>query len=116
MGNGTSASTIEIADVESFPDKVTRIREAAAGLDAIAEQLRDIAETARTETTQFTRDGAPAPIYAEAVDGLQAWARAAATLTRSVATQAHAAAETVSEKYTAFTATDTAGARAINRT
>lgn len=116
MGNGTSTSTIEIADVGGFPAKVTRIREAAAGLDAIAEQLRDIAEAARTETTQFTRDGAPAPIYAEAVDGLQAWARAAATLTRSVAAQAHSAADTVSAKYTAFTATDAAAARAISRT
>lgn len=116
MGNSPSGTTIEIADADGFPAKLTRIREAAAGLTAIAEELRTIADTARTETTEFTRDGAAAPIYAETVGGLDAWAKAAATLTRSVADQAHAAADTIGEKFTAITGTDITAATDIHRT
>ncbi|WP_051558617.1 hypothetical protein [Mycolicibacterium austroafricanum] len=116
MGNSPSGTTIEIADADGFPAKVTRIREAAAGLSAIAGELGTIADTARTETMQFTRDGVPAPIYAQTLEGLDAWAKAAAALTRSVADQAQAAADTISEKFTAITGTDIAAAADIHHT
>jgi hypothetical protein len=117
MGNGSPATgtTVEIADIEGFPAKVQAIREAATDLGAIADELRDIAAAARTEITQFTRDELPSPIYGDAVNGLDDWASAAATLTHAVAEQVQTAATTISAKYTAITGTDIAAAADIHR-
>ncbi len=117
MGSGAPAAgtTVEIADVEGFPGKVNAIRDAATRLGAIADELRDIATAARTEITQFTRDGLPSPIYSTAVNGLDDWASAAATLTRALVAQVQTATTTISAKYTAITGTDITAASDIHR-
>lgn len=112
MSNSTTA---EIADIAGFPAKLNRIREAVAGLRAVSVELSSIGDTARTEAAQFTRSGRPAPIYGDALRGLDAWHRNAAALNEALVTAAEAAVDAAAAKFTAITGIDDAGAGAIKK-
>jgi hypothetical protein len=113
VGNGT---TVAITDIAGFPAKLNRIREAVAGLRAAGDELASIGDTARTEASSFTRSGKPAPIYDDALIGIDAWHRNAAALNQALVAAADAAVAAAAAKFTTFTGIDAAAAAAIHNT
>lgn len=107
---------IDIADIDGFPSKIEGIRTAAATLRDLCGELTAIVDTATGEASVFTRDGAQAPIYTEALNGLLAWGDAAATLTRTLAANAESCANTAEFKFNGITGADDLAASAISST
>lgn len=104
---------ITISDRAEFVTKIDAIKAAAAELRAAAKLLAPIAAKAKEEAASFTQDGNVAPVYADTVAGLQAWAEKLVAHAESVAGSGENAAQTAYDKFLAIIGVDDATAAKI---
>ena len=111
MGSG---DVIEIKDRETFPGRISAVRDAVEQLRAAASKLSQISETATKEAGSFTKDGSPAPVYAPLLRELSGWRDAITASTTAICTSAGNCAETLKYKFDGITRTDNRAAGVIN--
>lgn len=104
---------IAIADRAGFVAKIDEIKAAAAALRDAAKLITPIADKAKAEAASFTKDGSPAPIYADLLAELQAWATKLTQHVEAVSDSSESAAKTAYDKFIAITSTDDSGAQKI---
>lgn len=111
----SSGGTIEIADRAAFPGRIAAIRDAASELRALGDDLERLVDEASKEAASFTIDG-PAPVYAEIIDGLRAWHKAARDATTAVCDSASHCAADAEAKFTGINGVNDDAAVEITKT
>lgn len=112
MGSG---DTIEIADRGAFPGRISAIRDAAATLRGLGDDLSRLVDEAEKEAASFTTGG-PAPVYVGVIDGLRAWHEAVKAATTAVCESAGHCADTAEAKFKGITGVNDDAAAEIKKT